>query len=970
MRCLILLLLWVCVICAAAPAIEPPLSKSPIARNLRHRTTLDDTTTVLLVRAAGGGIILDWFPLPDIHFWAVTASSTPDFSTVDTLAMTSGTEYIDMSPLQTRRFYRVDGVDMPPPPDSVIAIETFEDGVPGLQSIPGEDDDPLDYEVSSDDSYQGDYCLRLFGDTWKRETVSVTRLDTHSVWEVAMKLVERSELMAFGVADSANYLYYVIWGTEAPQSLQWNTVYEGWFDTSEWVSIRFPLGEDWLGRFGYLPRILELRYVNDNDNTNPPGEVRFDEIRDVTLALSDPPVAAFTYSVVSQTNDSLRIAFHSMSYDLDSQWLVHAWDFGDGQRTSIASPEHTFPAHGRYPVTLAVTDDSANTSWKTVAIVDSPFSQTRELTMAFTGDAMIGRGFDNNDGIIETYGVDTLFSATRPLLEPLDLASVNLECALTNATEHHPTKAIWFKGRPSSVSGIVNAGIDFVCLANNHILDYMSEGLVETIQIMDSVGVVHGGAGLNDLSARRVKFLSANGLSLAMLSFSDRTGSYNNVQPFLDAGRSRAGFAMWNRTAIESTIPEASTLADFVVLNVHSGSEYQLQPQLSLPPGFDPWDPEVIIFELIPDTTERVLRQYAIDMGADLVVTHHPHVMQGFEVYNGKLIAHSMGNFVFDMSYFETQPSVILHTHFSDGVGVDQATVHPIYLDHWIPRPATGGLGQAILDYEANMSRLLNTWLVRNPGEDTARIIWDTTQTVTTSQEFVDTLSLFEDDGEWISHPWKMRGDGYAVSVEVLSPGGLEVRYGRDILWFGSMENEGANQWLLNSGDEGYSTAEFHSGARSIRLRRNPNPQNVVTNIENRAPMTTQSTYSVAGWIKTLDAVDAVYQIQYWTQRGGGTQLAQVDIGAPLSGTQDWTLISENINVPATTLFYVLRMSLTGPQSGTAYAWFDDVAVVEWKPWEASSAEIPFPSDNTYLQVRASSAITTAIVRYVREWVL
>ena len=108
------------------------------------------------------------------------------------------------------------------------------------------------------------------------------------------------------------------------------------------------------------------------------------------------------------------------------------------------------------------------------------------------------------------------------------------------------------------------------------------------------------------------------------------------------------------------------------------------------------------------------------------MINHHPHVIQGFEVYNGKLIAHSMGNYTFDLNYPECLPTVVLQTHFTADVGVDEAIIHPVYLDHWIPRPCTGELARQLLLYESELTYAFDTWLVRNPGEDSARIIWDT----------------------------------------------------------------------------------------------------------------------------------------------------------------------------------------------------------------------------------------------------
>jgi len=954
---------------AVAAQRTPP--RRPIERAQRTMLSprhLDDESVIALTIAiSGGDIRLRWCSFPDVPYWKVLRSLSPMMTAAEILAVIPDTFWTDTQALliATSCFYQVIPLFTEPQPDTIIIIEDFEDGSVTLESIPGQDDDPSDWQVTSTDAYNGtDYSLRLFGDTWKKEIITPIEIEFGTVWEVAMKLIRRGEMQAFGVADSINYMWYIIWGSEAPQAQVWITTYQGWFESDEWIPIYLPIGEDWHGRFGYLPRIRELHYINDNDNTSPEGEVRFDEIRDITGGLPCPPVSDFDWTIVgSVPPDSVRVQFSSLAHDPDSPILDHLWEFGDGRSSALMNPEHVYKAHGMFTATLTVTDETDNVAWYSEAVVDSPVTQSREFRFAFVGDVMLARGYDSWD-------VEDIFDPTRHLTLPLDLASCNLESPLTTATTQHPTKGICLKADPDKVAGVKYAGFDFACLANNHIFDYLENGMYETMLVLDTAGVIYTGCGANDLLARRTRFMSCNGISLAMLAFSDRTGSYNNYQPFLDAGRSRPGFAMWNRSAIEATIPEADALSDFVVLNVHSGSEYKTEPQVCALTGLPPWDPEIIVLAVVPDTNERKLRQYAIENGADLVITHHPHIIQGFEVYQGKLIAHSLGNFAFDLTYAECFPSLIVHTHFSGENGIDQAIVHPVYLDDWVPKPATGGLGQAILDYESEMSRRLDTWLVHQPGEDTARVIFDTTTVSRTGTDWTDTLTLTQSGSYWMSPAWKMDGDGYAVSVEIVSPSGAQVRVGRDLLWFGNMENEGATPWNFNSSDEGFSSDQSHSGLRSTRLRRaHDAPDNVTTQLDYRKPLDSDFAHSLVGWMKTENAGDATMEAQCWQLRSGGSNpLAQTVVG-PISGTNPWTLLSADMDIPSSTGFFNIRLSLYPPQSGTGYAWFDDLALVQWENWQTSPHAVPFPSDFTFFQIRTSSPATQAIVHYRREWI-
>lgn len=939
-----------------------------------HSRSLDDDSTIALTLSRDGdNISLNWINTPGAAYWKVLRGQSSAMTAAETLAVTLDTFWLDpLTPEEmVPRFYQVLPLPYDPPTDTVDIIQDFENDHFGFGSIPGEDQEPDDWNVITSDSYEeSGHCLHLFGNTWKSDTIDPVAVEFNTVWQVAFKQIDKGEIQAIGIADSLNWLRYIIWGSESPESQIYLTTYQGWFTEDEvWTPVYLPIGEDWHGRFGYLPRIRELQYINDNDGASSNGEILIDEIRDVTETLPYRPQADFRWELVSGAGpDSVRVQFTSLVYDPDSPLPSHRWDFGDGIISDLLHPSYDYPENGRYTVTLTATDLDDNVSWQTHTVEDPPVTMDRQLRAAFTGDIILARGYESS--IIPTYGVEYIFAQVHDLLEPLDLTSVNLECPFTTATTQHPTKGIVFKSNPSNVAGLTYIGTDFASLANNHIIDYMEAGLQETMFVLDTAGIIHTGANMNDVLARRARFISRNGLSLAMLAFSDRTGQYNNLQPFLDAGRSRPGFAMWNRSAIEATIPEADELADFVILNVHSGSEYKYEPQVVARTGLEPWDPEIIEFEVMPDTTERLIRQYAIENGADLVVTHHPHVMQGFEVYQGKLIAHSMGNFAFDLTFAECFPSCILHTRITADNGIDEAVVHPVYLDRWIPTPATGGLGQATLDYESEMSRRLNTWLVRQPGEDTARIIWDTTAVFRTGSEWEETLDLTEVDGYYVSQTRKMSGDGYAVWVEVNSPDGAEVRVGRDVLWFGNMEDEGATPWNLNSDWEDYSDEYACTGQRSVALSRLYNAgDNVMTNLLYRKPFEEEYAHTALGWIRTENAGPASIQARLWTQRSSGTMLLHIDVGGTLSGNNDWTYMEEELEIPGNSNYFDIRMSLYPSIGDTAFAWFDDIALVQWQDWETELAGVPFPSYYTYYQVRSASPAAQAVVHYRREWI-
>ena len=566
----------------------------------RTHDTLDDLSAVgLTVLLSGNDMQLNWIPQTDVAFWAVLRDSLYDMSEAETLAVTSAVSWLDIGAANKHliSFYQV--IPFPTQePDTATAIENFDDGLITLESIPEEDNDPNDWQLTNSDVYAGDYALELTGNTWKKETITPQVIDYNTVWRIAAKLEDLGEIQAFGVADNDNWMRYALWGSQCPQADVWLTVYQGWFEENEWVLIDLPIGEDWHGRFGYLPTITELHFINDNDAGS--GRVLFDEIIDITDALAFKPVVDFQWSEQSHPDpDSIRVSFLSLAYDPDSPGIELLWIFGDGAFSSEINPVHDYPCHGRYSITLTATDDDNNADWRSHTLEDFPISTTRELTAAFTGDIMLARGYESS--IIPSYGVEAIFEPTLYLLENTDFTSVNLESPLTTASVRHPTKGIVFKGDPDNVAGLVYAGVDYATLANNHIIDYMEAGMLETMSVLETEGIMHSGAGMNDILARRPAFVSRNGLSLAMLGFCNRHGSYLNDQPFLDAGRSRPGFANWHNSSIEATVAEIDTVADFVIVNSHSGDEYVLNPDKAGQPDLDPWDPEIITFSEVPE---------------------------------------------------------------------------------------------------------------------------------------------------------------------------------------------------------------------------------------------------------------------------------------------------------------------------------------------------------------------------------
>ncbi len=948
-------------------------------RKIMPRYRLDECDTLFqaTIHAEGNTVRLSWLGLPGVTSWIIYRATFADMSDMQIAATAHDTTWLESPAFvasTSRAYYRVAAHWDQGTPSNYRVIEDF-DSTFTLQSYSAAQDSyPNAWRPYLDGAFNPNgHCLELYGNTWKREQIDTVRVTSGSVWQVALKCMRVGTLQAFGVADSANEMWYSIWGRRLQDSQAWDVTYQGWYADSQWVLIDLPLGEDWMGRFGYYPLVRKLLFANDNDDSGSAGVLRIDEIRDVTGAISLPPVARFRWTIRSYpAPDTMEVAFCSMGCDPDGPLYQQFWSFGDATTSYENSPVHRYPSHRAYQVTLSIIDTSDRADYVVQQVADTAYTATRQVSSLFTGDVMIARRYEDDGGIIQTWGVDTIFNRVRPLVSSVDLAMCNLECTFTNSNQHHPTKSIYYKGRPEYIEGVQFAGFDFCSQANNHSFDYMVQGMHDTKHLLDSLAILSTGDGDDEEVARQPVFFSKNGLCVAILSFCNRDGTQDNEQPFLSAGPSRPGFAMWNRENIEAMIPAVRQVADVLIVQVHSGIEYATTPPgLSLPEweNADEDNLPPVIMDLLPDTSDVALRKLAIDMGADLVVNHHPHVVEACQVYHGHLIAHSMGNFAFDQQFPETFVSMAIQAQLAGGHRVSNFIINPIFIDRYIPGIASGDLAGAVLDYVADLSRAMNTWTVRQPFADTAIVVMDTLDWHRVGTNFVDTLALTNRDSFAYSAPFLFDGGGYPVSISVQAPTGSQYRVGRELLMWGNIEKEGATPWNLNSSYERYDSVTYHGGQRSIGLNRSGGGSNSVsTNLVYRQVYPLGNNCTISGWMRGQNGRNITLQFEFYDARSGGHFLDSLAIGGAMNGTFNWTRVWQDLIPPDHGYCYDIKARLLSPNTGTGYAWFDDLALVRWESWHTASSTLPFPSNISYVQVRAPLNSISAIVSYRREW--
>ena len=306
--------------------------------------------------------------------------------------------------------------------------------------------------------------------------------------------------------------------------------------------------------------------------------------------------------------------------------------------------------------------------------------------MLFTGDAMLSRRYfkplPGEPVLVRQTHIEAdsraLLQNLKLYIELADFASVNLETQLSkNALSDRLPKSVTFYSPPELAATLKWAGFDYVALGNNHMFDYQDEGLRSTFKVLDRSGLLYSGAGFDDESARRPVVADVGGAKHALLSYVGWPGTFSPSQA---AEKDKGGAALGDIKVIASDLQ--SMREDMTaILQLHAGLEYAAYPAVS---------------------ERTTLRQAVVD-GADIVMGHHAHVLQGFEIYQDRLIAYSLGNFLFDQYHYTTQLGMLLFV-WMDGDRLHRAEVVPMHLNGYVPTPATGSIRYSILHRLARLS--------------------------------------------------------------------------------------------------------------------------------------------------------------------------------------------------------------------------------------------------------------------------
>jgi len=344
-----------------------------------------------------------------------------------------------------------------------------------------------------------------------------------------------------------------------------------------------------------------------------------------------------------------------------ARFQVSGWA-GGGERVQLragdlvfastkAGPLGRFVLRTRAPLRPGRHELTLRTPTRTVPL---GMLRVRPLVLAAAGDVNVG---DRIGAAIAADGPHRPWARVAPLLRAADLAVVNLECAVSDRGAP-VAKQYTFRGPPTAFAGLARAGVDAVSVANNHSLDYGSEAFLDTLARARRARVQPFGGGAGLAAARRAVVFERGGLRVALLGYSD-------VRPLgFDAAPGKPGAARAELDWIRSDVARARRGSDLVVVYFHWGTELARRP----------------------DARQRRFADAALGAGATVVLGAHPHVLQPLERRGGRVVAWSLGNFVFGADSPGTTETGILLVHLGAD-GAHRTELVPARIHGFTPVP-------------------------------------------------------------------------------------------------------------------------------------------------------------------------------------------------------------------------------------------------------------------------------------------
>ena len=290
-------------------------------------------------------------------------------------------------------------------------------------------------------------------------------------------------------------------------------------------------------------------------------------------------------------------------------------------------------------------------------------------------------------------GYDHPFHGVIRELAVGDINIANLESPLAVGGKEYSEKKFRFRAEPSVAKALSAARFNLVTLANNHSMDFGSAALAETCQHLSDNGIAWIGAGENLSEARKMALYTIKGKKIAFLG-------YSLTQPIeFFARQNSPGTAPGYEKMVTADVARARSQADYVIVSFHWGKEAIGTVQ----------------------SYQRIAAHKAIEAGADVIIGHHPHILQGIERYKNGIIFYSLGNFTFASKSKTADVSAIIRLKLDDGRR--EAEVLPLDVLYrrvgFQPQPLTGENGAAVIKKLNTLSKPFKTEIQSKEGRYT-----------------------------------------------------------------------------------------------------------------------------------------------------------------------------------------------------------------------------------------------------------
>lgn len=258
-----------------------------------------------------------------------------------------------------------------------------------------------------------------------------------------------------------------------------------------------------------------------------------------------------------------------------------------------------------------------------------------------TGDVMLGRSVHTQS--LKERGLNYPFLKIQPILSAADIVLINLENPLVNPCPNTDS-GMKFCAPTEAVSALQWAGIDVVNLANNHTQNYGQESYLSTIETLTK-------AGIKISDSQRLSIIEKNKIKFGFMGFDMVTYPHQKFQEIISNFKKNV---------------------DVVIVSFHWGWEYSDRPN---------------------ELQKRMARE-AVNAGADIIIGHHPHVVQPIEVIDNAPIIYSHGNLIFDQPWSEATKKGIMVKFIFEGMKLKSYETIPIYMKN-LGQPELASQGQS-----------------------------------------------------------------------------------------------------------------------------------------------------------------------------------------------------------------------------------------------------------------------------------